>query len=205
MKSELHADPNRDIEFIGQIIARSERRIDPQAIHFVVWGGLVMVWYPLLNYWQLQNKPQIISMVTGIALAVGILTSLIINAAMRRKPRLKAQNTHVSKQVGMMVSWFIGLGLIITAVGPWAEFISVHDIPTIWGLMYACMTFGIGVVYKKEFIGWAVLILAAAITAMFAKSYNGFILGPAMGLGLIIPGVRAEWRVRRLVVETDDQ
>ena len=41
----------------------------------------------------------------------------------------------------------------------------------------------------------------AAVAAMGFPDINGYILGPAMGLGMIIPGMMAEKRVRRLQAE----
>ena len=71
-------------------------------------------------------------------------------------------------------------------------------------LVYALMAFMVGVVYRSEFL-WAGLgIWAAAIVAMFLPDYNGFIVGPAMGLGMIVPGVMAERRVRRMRAEEAD-
>ena len=70
-----------------------------------------------------------------------------------------------------------------------------------WGLAYAGMTFTVGLVYRREFLWSAAAIFAAVLLAIALPKWNGFLLGPAMGLGMIIPGVRAERRVRRLVLE----
>jgi hypothetical protein len=43
-----------------------------------------------------------------------------------------------------------------------------------------------------------VLIFVGCIMAIILQQYNGYILGPVMGLGMLIPGLRAEARVRQL-------
>ena len=41
-----------DLEYISSVIKRTQKRIDPHAFHFVLWGAIVLVCYPLLNYFQ---------------------------------------------------------------------------------------------------------------------------------------------------------
>ena len=40
----------KDIDFIKDIVRRSHRRIDGHCFHSVHWGLIVLVWYPLINY-----------------------------------------------------------------------------------------------------------------------------------------------------------
>jgi hypothetical protein len=69
------------------------------------------------------------------------------------------------------------------------------------GLVYAALAFGIGVVYQREWLLSGLFIFAGAVAAILVEDYNGYITGPTMGLGLIVPGVMAERRVRRLEEE----
>ncbi len=128
----------------------------------------------------------------------GIVSSVVIGIRLNRKPRLPASNTFISKQVGLMVAWFIPLGITFSAIGPATGFIDGPDIATLWGIIYASMAYTVGVVYRREFMFWGLGIGAASIASMFLRDYNGFILGPAMGLGILVPGLRAERRVRRM-------
>ncbi|MCZ6571934.1 MAG: hypothetical protein ACE10D_09785 [Planctomycetota bacterium] len=190
----------RDLRYIRDIVKRTDRRIDPQALHFVVWGALVFLWYPLSNYFFLQdNVPWAIGIGIG-AICIGSVASFGIGITINRKPRLPASNTFISKQVGLMVAWFIPLGMTLSAIAPLpgVEFIKGPDIPTLWGLLYASMAYTVGVVYRREFMFWGMGIGAASIVALFLRDYNGFILGPAMGLGILVPGLQAERRVRKM-------
>ena len=45
-----------DLAFIQQVVARTDQRIDPHAFHFVHWGLIVLVWYPLSNYLALEGR-----------------------------------------------------------------------------------------------------------------------------------------------------
>ncbi|MFQ5843937.1 MAG: hypothetical protein ACE5JG_03015 [Planctomycetota bacterium] len=193
-----HVEAARDLRYVREIVQRTERRIDPQAIHFVLWGALVFVWYPLSNYFWLQENPAWAIGVGVGAIVVGIVSSAAIGIALSLRPRLAAQNTYISKQVGLVVAWFVPLGMVLSAVAPPTGFIDGPDIPTLWGLVYASMAYTVGVVYRREFMFWGLGIGAAAILAVFLRDYNGFILGPAMGLGILVPGLRAERRVRRI-------
>ena len=85
--------------------------------------------------------------------------------------------------------WDVGRG----AAGG-APYVRVEgrDVPILWGLAYAnvaCMT---GVVYRREFLWAGLAIFAGAGLAMAFTTWSGLILGPFMGLGMILPGRRAE-------------
>ena len=82
------------------------------------------------------------------------------------------------------------------AIAPAFGFIAGPEVPTLWGLVYAAMAFGIGVVYDRAFLVAAVVIFAGAVVAIAWPAGNGYVLGPTMGLGMIVPGWRAERRVR---------
>jgi hypothetical protein len=56
----------------------------------------------------------------------------------------------------------------------------------------------VGIVYRREFLWGGLAIFLAAVAAMAWPEWNGMILGPAMGLGIGIPGLLAERRVAAL-------
>ncbi len=190
----------RDLRYIREIVQRTDLRIDPQAIHFVVWGALVFVWYPLSSYFFLKDNVPWAAGIGIAAVCIGIVASVVIGFTINRKPRLPAANTLISKQVGLLTAWFIPLGMTLSAIGPLpsVQFIEGPHIPTLWGFIYASMAYTVGVVYRREFMFWGLAIGAASIAALFLRDYNGFILGPAMGLGILVPGLRAERRVRKM-------
>ena len=81
---------------------------------------------------------------------------------------------------------------------PATGFIDGRNVPTVWGIAYANTAFMIGVVYSKEYLVSGLVIFAGAILAIAMPLYNGYILGPFMGLGIMSPGVIAERRVRAI-------
>ena len=54
------------------------------------------------------------------------------------------------------------------------------------------------IIYRRAFLVAGVVIFAGVVAAIILPQYNGFILGPCMGLGMIVPGLQAERRVRQL-------
>jgi hypothetical protein len=97
----------------------------------------------------------------------------------------------------------VAAGFVLSIVGPATHFVDGRGAPVFWGLAYAAMAGGVAVVYRREFAWSAIAILLATCAAMAFPDWSGTILGPVMGLGLAIPGARAERRVRRLA-EGDD-
>ena len=76
-----------------------------------------------------------------------------------------------------------------------------EKIPVVWGIAYAAMAYNVGIVYRAEFLWSGVLIFAGSLLALALPDAQGYILGPVMGLGMIVPGVMAERRVRAMRAE----
>lgn len=191
-------DAARDLKLIREVLERTEQRIDPHAFHFVWWGAIVLVWYPLANLFMLAGNRPAMFWTMGISLGIGSIGSSVMGYRAGKNPRLTGENTFISRQVGMIVLATIGTGIVLSPLAPSTGFIAHQHMPTMWALVYALMAFMVGVVYRSEFLWAGAVIWAAAVVAMFLPDYNGFIVGPAMGLGMIVPGVMAERRVRRM-------
>ena len=192
----------QDLEYIRGVLDRTERRVDTHAFHLVHWGAIVLVWFPLANYFQ-ESGNSLWQVVVGIAsIVLGATLSGFREFLLSKRPRLEAENTFVTTQVCWVVYPLLGAGFVLSFVAPATEFIRGEHVPVIWGGVYAVMAFMIGVVYKREFMISGAAIFAGVIVAMIIPRYCGYILGPLMGLGLIIPGWIAERRVRRLQEET---
>jgi len=194
-----------DLSFIKQVISRTHRLIDPHAFHFVHWGGIVLVWYPLSNLLtDLGRLDWLLPL--GIA-AIGLGTGLSGLREMRlgRRPRLQGENTFVGRQVVWILASSLGVAGVLSGLAPATGFIEGPDVPIIWGLAYANMAFMIGVVYTRDFLVAGVFIFLGAVVAMLFQDQAGYILGPVMGLGLIVPGVLAERRVRLLQEENGER
>ena len=192
------ASAQDDLAYIREVVARTDRRIDPHAFHYVHWGLIVLVWYPLGNYFALEGNMRAVLWLGIGALALGMVLSTVREARLGRAGRLPGENTFIGRQVALVTLLTVGAGVVLSAVGPATGFIEGPTVPTLWGVVYATLAAMVGVVYRREFLVSGLVIFAAAVAAMAFPDFNGFILGPVMGLGLIVPGMMAERRVKAL-------
>jgi hypothetical protein len=199
---DTRMDPARaDLAYIRDVMERTDRRIDPHAFHFVHWGAIVLVWFPLGTWFELEGRLDLLAWLCAGSLALGIALGVVREIALAKRPRLEGENTFVSDQVKVAAFAHVAAGVLLTILAPTFGFLSAHDTPTIWGLAYAGLAFSVGLVYRREFLWSAAAIFGAVLLAIAWPQWNGFFLGPAMGLGLLIPGLRAERRVRQLALE----
>lgn len=190
-----------ELRHLDQLLARTRSRVDPHAFHYVHWGIIVLIWYPLANALSLLGHPWWQIPVSVVALAIGISLSVLREKRLERNPRLPGEDTTLARQVAW-ISWAgVSLGFVLSGLAPATGFIDGANVPILWGLIYANIAFHTGVVYRREFFWAAAFILAGVLLAMFFQAYSGIILGPFMGLGLILPGLRAEKSVRALQAE----
>jgi len=192
------SDPARDLRYIREVLARTEARVDPHAFHFVMWGALVLVCYPLLNWFELTGRLRAMAWLGASALVTGAILSAAFEIRLASRPRLPGENTFVARQVVKIVWLNVGLAALLSAVGPAFGLVPHQGVSLVWGFAYANMAYMVGVVYRTEYLVAGLAIAAASLVAWSMPSYRGFILGPFMGLGMIVPGVMAERRVARL-------
>jgi hypothetical protein len=196
INGEINMNENQasqDLAFVRDLIGRTQRRVDAHAYQFIWWGTIVLLWYPLANVY-----PSLWGTIMGVALGVGAVGSMLLGWWNGRRPRIAAESTVVSRQLGHIVFACIGGGVVLSIAAPMTGLVEGTSMPTIWALVYAVMTYMVGIVYTSEWRWAGACILAAAVVAMFLPEYSGLIVGPAMGLGLIIPGLMAERRVARM-------
>lgn len=189
----------RELAFVKDIMQRTSQRVDAHAFHSVHWGVIVLVWYPLGNWF---NQQDMMSWYIGISVAsllVGAGLSVWRGARVARTPRLAGGNTFVSCQIARIAFANLIAGFVLSFLAPATGLIAGANVPIIWGLVYANMAFMMGVAYSIDFIISGVFIFVGVLLAILMPAYNGYILGPFMGLGMIVPGLRAEARVRRLL------
>ena len=194
-----------DLDYIRDVVRKTHARIDTHAFHTVWWGALVLVWYPLSNW--LQNR-ELFTWMAGViagAMVLGFLGSFLLEFRLRFKPRLKGENTFIARQAILIVYANIAGACVLSALGPDTGFIAGPNVPIIWGLAYANIAFMLGVVYTREYLVAGLAIFLGAALAILFQRYAGYILGPFMGLGMIIPGVMGERRVRRLMREDEQE
>ena len=187
-----------DLDLVRDVVRKASQRIDAHAFHCVHWGVIVLVWYPLGNWFGMNDNLPLYIAVGAVAVLVGAIFSVARGARACKDPRLPGGNTFVSSQIGWITFANIAAGAVLSFLAPATGFIEGWDVPIIWGLVYANMAFMIGVAYSRDFMISGTLIFLGTLLAIAFSEYNGFILGPFMGLGMIVPGLRAEARVRRL-------
>jgi len=196
-------DARGDLEYLRAVLARAERRVDPHAFHFVHWGLIVLVLYPLLDWLYREGHSALAAAANGVALLLGTTLSVVRERRLSRHSRLEGADAVVGHQVMAVAMGSVAAGIVLSIAGAATRFADGQAMPVFWGLAYAAMTGGVAVVYRREFVWSAIAILLATCAAMAFPAWSGTILGPVMGLGLAIPGARAERRVRRLA-EGDD-
>lgn len=194
-----------DLSFIKQVLDRTHRMIDPHAFHYVHWGGIVLIWYPLANLFIDLGRQAWVLPLSVVAIALGMALSTFREIRLARRPRLEGQNTFVGRQVVWILAVSLGAGGALSGLAPATGFIEGADVPIIWGLAYANMAFMIGVIYTRDFLVAGAFIFLGCVAAMLFQAQCGYILGPVMGLGLIVPGIRAECRVRLLQEDNGDR
>jgi hypothetical protein len=170
----------------------------------VLWGALVLIVYPLLN-WLESAGPDWRLPIGVTALVIGSVGSAFLEWRLRAGPRVAGENTFVSRQIVLIVYPLLGAASLLSAIGPSAQVIPGPYIPVIWGFAYALMAFMVGVVYTREYLFAGGAIFVGTLIALLNVEYAGFVLGPFMGLGMIVPGVMAERRVARLRAEEGDR
>src|SRR5437764_13625344 len=75
-----------------RVLETTHRRVDPHMFHFVLWGVIVLVWYPLVNWLEMRGDRHTQWIVMAVALGAGNLGSLLGEWRERRSPRLKASD-----------------------------------------------------------------------------------------------------------------
>ncbi len=189
----------RDLQFMAEVVKRTHARVDPHLFHYVHWGLIVLVWYPAGNWLQNQGRLGEFQMLSIAALILGIALSMGREFFLARKPRIRGENTVISRQVQLMTASSIGAGILLSALAPGLGILRGEHVPILWGLVYANLAFSIGVVYRRDFLYAGIVIFAGTLLAMVFHESAGYLLGPFMGLGMIVPGLRGEARVKRLI------
>jgi hypothetical protein len=198
MANEGPQDAAKDVEFLRELVTRAQRRVDPHAYHLVLWGALVLVWYPVVNWLQDQRRFTEMSVVGGIGLLLGIVGSTVLSSRVAKRTRVEGQDHALADRIGTVVGANVGVGVVLSVLAPATRFVDGEAVPILWGLVYASIAFHIGMLYSKEFVWSGIGMFLGACAAMFVPHAAGYVLGPVMGIGMIVPGLVAERRVRRL-------
>lgn len=186
-----------ELALVRAILDRTQRRLDPHAFHFIGWGAVVLIWYPLDNLFRMQGRPASwTAILIAAALATGIALGLYGEWRLARRGGTAGEDTVFSRQVNLVVWGTIGPAALLSALGPATQTIPGASVPVIWGFAYAVLAYSMGVIYSREFLWAGIAIFAGTVAALLLPAWSGFILGPSMGLGLLVPGIISERRVR---------
>ena len=188
----------QDIQFIREIVQKSHRRIDPHAFHYVHWGAIVLLWYPLDNWFRMSGRESWANGLMIGALVLGGVLSGLRESLAGRSPRLEGSNTHIARQVSWITAGSLIAAFVLSMLAMGFSVLDEKHVYLVWGLAYANIAFMTGVVYTRDFLLSGIFIFVGVAIAVAFSDYCGFILGPFMGLGMIAPGLLAEKRVRKL-------
>ncbi len=185
------ASAQQDLAFVKDIVQKTSQRIDAHAFHCVHWGLIVLIWYPVANwFWQQSTAadagPIWFGCYVGVGVAsliLGTILSIVRGAKASKNPRLPGGNTFISNQLAAIAAANLVAGGVLSGVAPATDFIDGPNVPIIWGLVYANMAFMMGVAYSRDFLISGIVMFLACLVAIFLQNYNGYILGPVMGLG----------------------
>ena len=190
---------SNDLMYIREVLDRTHRSIDQGAWPFVLWGTIVLLWYPTHNLMWLNVFPNWWWQLLIFVLAVGGVGMTVIGRRMKRRPDYAvAEKTIIARQITRICWSYVGAASLLSVLGPITGIIPGPQVPVIWGFAYAHMTFGVGVAtYSRQYLVSAAAIFAGSVLAMAFTEFNGLILGPCMGLGMLVPGVISMRRAQR--------
>ena len=193
------ASAKGELTFVKDIMDKTSQRVDAHAFHFVHWGLIVLIWYPLGHWFGLQGQMDWYIGIGVASLVLGVTLSMWREIRLSRKSRLPGENTFIGRQVSRITFANVVAGAALSILAPATGVVDGPDVPIIWGLVYANMAFMMGVAFSTEFLISGIAIFCGTLVAILLPQFSGYILGAVMGLGMIIPGLRAESRVRQLV------
>ena len=105
-----------DLDFVKAMMRRAGDRIDARAFHFVHWGLIVAIWYPLANWFQDQGKTQWMAGLGIGAVVLGSLISWLREMRLRDTTRLPGENTLLGRRIGIVVAGCIATGIALSAI-----------------------------------------------------------------------------------------
>ena len=109
---------NQELQFIHAVVDRTHRRMDPHAFHFVHWGLIVLIWFPLANW--LQGREMFTELIVlGVgSVVLGFVLSGVRERRLAARPRLEGENTFIAGQVTKITAANIAAGMILSGVAP---------------------------------------------------------------------------------------
>ncbi len=187
----------QDLALVRRVLEATQRRVDPQMFHFIIWGVIVLVWYPL-DCWLDRNGGG--DRQVGIAIAalvLGCVLSMVGGFLANRRTRLPAGDPTFAMRIASICWIFVGTGAACTIA---AGVIGADSrwMPHLWGLIYALMLMVLGALYAPECFWLGLLALAGTLWAAANLEQAGYIIGGTIGPAAIVAGLVAEYRVRRL-------
>ncbi len=187
----------RDLALVRRVIEATQRRVDPQMFHFVIWGVIVLVWYPLESWLGSHGQGEWQAAVGIAALVLGSVLSVVGGFLANRQSRLPAGDPTFALRIAYVCWVFIGTGAVCSVVGGVIG-VDTRWMPHLWGLIYALMLMVLGTIYATECFWLGLFALIGTLVAAANLPLAGYIIGGSIGPAAIIAGLVAEYRVRRL-------
>lgn len=181
-----------ELRQLESLLTRASRRLDPHAFHYVHWGCIVLAWYPLENLVTRMGHDAWRLPIGVCAVGLGMLLSLLREKRLQRSERVAREDPALTKRILLAVYGCVAVGVLFSALLPSLGLLASDRVVTIWGLVYVNIAFVSGLLYRSSFLWAALFILVGVVLAVLFPAYAGFILGPFAGLGMIVPGRRAE-------------
>ena len=193
--------PAADLGYIRDVLARTQRAVDPHAFHAVHWGTIVALWYPSATALRDRGLMEAAIAVHGLAILLGFALSIGREMRLRDRPRIAGESSYSTRQLIWVVYLGVGAGTVLSAVAPTFGLIDGRNVPILWGCVYSYIACMMGLLYHRQFLWGGVAIFAAVVAAIVLQEAGPYFLGPVMGLGMVLPGLAAERRVRRRMDE----
>src|SRR5262245_47244733 len=156
----------RDLELIGRVLEQTRRRGDPQMFSLIVLGTIVLIWYPLMSWFEASGRDRARVWVSAVALGGGVSLSTFLGWWYARRPRLAASNTTLAKRLGQLTAIFVVTGVVLSFAVPTLAEGGGAYVPHVWGLLYALMLMTLGVIYSREFFFCGLPSLIATIAVL---------------------------------------
>ncbi|UVI30777.1 hypothetical protein [Paenibacillus spongiae] len=170
----------KDIEFIKQLMAKNQRKLDQSSPYLYIWGANLMVGYIGMQFnltlWPAWYWP--------IGAVVGMVLSAIVGIRQSRSGNVQEGGSY-----GWMF-WVPFLFMMITGVFMMAtKIVRAEDLSVFWFLLLGMAYASLGALVGRGpvMLGlWCILL--AMVTGLFFQEYQFLILGLLGGGGNIAAG-----------------
>jgi hypothetical protein len=187
-----------DLKFMRSAVEKTCKQVNPDTHTMVMWGLICVICYPAIYFlekFQLAKwiLPFFLSLMV-FGLCYIFITWLLITKRDKKAgfiPLLREQLTWV---------WIIIMvfhGLTWSILGTVFNNFCTGDPGFLFAIFFSIALSITGVFHTKEWLWGGIGIFVGILLAFFIKDYAYLILGPATGLGCIIPAIIVQRNYRK--------